>query len=330
MRILITGASGFIGGRFARFALEQGLHVRVSGRRGDALEALVKRGAQSLPGNLDDAEFARRLCQGVDAVVHCAGSWSHWGRYQDLYQRNVVLTENIVEGCLKEHVRRLVHVSCADIYGPATHRAALREDGLPRRWRNTPARTRHLAELKVSGAQEFGLETLILRPQWVLGAGDNGLLPRLLELHRRNRLTLAGDGLNTVDMTSVQNLNEALLAALFADDDALGHVYNLSNGHPLPLWDVVNYTLRQLGHTNLTHYRSTAQLQARAALAEAWCRIRPGRPEPRLTCAQVSALGQTLSLDISRARQHLDYRPRVTVWTALDEFSAWWRQLPRH
>ena len=74
MRILVTGASGFIGGRFARFALEQGLDVRVSGRRAEGVEHLVKRGAQFISGDLGDAELARRLCQGVDAVVHCAGA----------------------------------------------------------------------------------------------------------------------------------------------------------------------------------------------------------------------------------------------------------------
>ncbi|WP_134546171.1 NAD-dependent epimerase/dehydratase family protein, partial [Pseudomonas aeruginosa] len=52
MRILVTGATGFIGGRFARFALEQGLSVRVSGRRAAAVEHLVARGAEFVPGDL--------------------------------------------------------------------------------------------------------------------------------------------------------------------------------------------------------------------------------------------------------------------------------------
>lgn len=50
MKILVTGASGFIGGRFARFALEQGLDVRVNGRRAESVEHLVRRGAQFVRG----------------------------------------------------------------------------------------------------------------------------------------------------------------------------------------------------------------------------------------------------------------------------------------
>ena len=81
MKILVTGASGFIGGRFARFALEQGLAVRVNGRRAEALEPLVRRGAEFMPGDLADAALVRRLCEGVDAVVHCAGAVGVWGPY---------------------------------------------------------------------------------------------------------------------------------------------------------------------------------------------------------------------------------------------------------
>ena len=73
MKILVTGASGFIGGRFARFALEQGLDVRVNGRRAESVEHLVRRGAEFIQGDLSDPELARDLCSDVEAVVHCAG-----------------------------------------------------------------------------------------------------------------------------------------------------------------------------------------------------------------------------------------------------------------
>lgn len=170
MKILVTGASGFIGGRFARFALEQGLGVRVNGRRAESVEHLVTRGAEFIAGDLGDPMLARDLCRDVDAVVHCAGSVGLWGRYQDFHQGNVQLTENIVEACLKQKVRRLVHLSSPSIYFDGRDHLGLTEEQVPKRFKHPYAATKYLAEQKVFGAQEFGLEVLALRPRFVTGA----------------------------------------------------------------------------------------------------------------------------------------------------------------
>ncbi|MDG9883259.1 NAD(P)-dependent oxidoreductase [Pseudomonas putida CSV86] len=325
MGILVTGASGFIGGRFARFALEQGLDVRVNGRRAEGVEHLVRRGAQFIPGDLSDPEVARRLCQGIDTVVHCAGAVGNWGRYQDFYQGNVVLTENVVEACLKEHVRRLVHLSSPSIYFTGRSRTGITEDQVPRRFYDHYGATKHLAEQKVFGAQEFGLEVLALRPRFVTGAGDVSIFPRLLQMQRKKRLAIIGNGLNKVDFTSVQNLNEALLAAINAGPEALGMAYNISNGHPLPVWDVVNYVMRRLSLPQVTRYRSVGLAYTAAAINEGACMLWPGRPQPTLSRLGVQVMSKDFTLDISRARHYLDYRPQVSLWAALDEFCAWWQ-----
>ncbi|UVL55419.1 NAD(P)-dependent oxidoreductase [Pseudomonas sp. B21-035] len=325
MQILVTGASGFTGGRFARFALEQGFDVRVNGRRAEGVEHLVRRGAQFIPGDLGDPDLARRLCQGVEAVVHCAGAVGNWGRYQDFYQGNVVVTENVVEACLKEHVRRLVHLSSPSIYFNGRSQLGITEDQVPRRFHDHYGATKHLAEQKVFGAQEFGLEVLALRPRFVTGAGDVSIFPRLLQMQRKRRLAIIGNGLNKVDFTSVQNLNEALISALLADNAALGQAYNISNGHPLPLWDVVNYVMRQMHLPQVTRYRSYGLAYSLAALNEGACLLWPGRPQPTLSRLGMQVMSKDFTLDISRARQFLDYRPSVSLWSALDEFCGWWK-----
>ena len=235
MKILVTGASGFIGGRFARFALEQGLDVRVTGRREEAFEHLIRRGAQFMPGDLAGPELALSLCSDVEAVVHCAGAVGLWGRYEYFHRGNVVLTENVIEACLKRGVRRLVHLSSPSIYFDGRDHLGLREEQVPKRFANHYARTKFLAEQRLFGAQEFGLEVLALRPRFVTGAGDVSIFPRMIALQRKGRLAIIGNGLDKVDFTSVHNLNDALFGALLAAGPALGKAYNISNGAPLPL-----------------------------------------------------------------------------------------------
>src|SRR5450830_387883 len=291
MKILVTGASGFIGGRFARFALEQGLDVRVNGRRAEGVEHLVRRGAEFIQGDLSDADLVRELCRDVEAVVHCAGAVGLWGKYQDFHQGTVGLTEEQV----------------------------------PKRFKHPYAATKYLAEQKVFGAQEFGLEVLALRPRFVTGAGDMSIFPRLLKMQRKNRLAIVGDGLNKVDFTSVHNLNEALLSSLLATGSALGKAYNISNGTPVPVWDVVNYVMRQMDLPQVMRYRSYGLSYSVAALNEAFCAMWPGRPEPALSRLGMQVMNKDFTLDISRARHYLDYDPKVSLWTALDEFCSWWK-----
>ena len=325
MKILVTGASGFIGGRFARFALEQGLSVRVNGRRAEGVAHLVKRGAEFVQGDLADPELVQRLCAGVEAVVHCAGAVGVWGRYQSFYQANVTVTENVVEACLKQRVRRLVHLSSPSIYFDGKAHVDIKEEQLPTRFSDHYGATKYLAEQKVFGAQEFGLEVLALRPRFVTGAGDTSIFPRLIEMQRKGRLAIIGNGLNKVDFTSMQNLNDALFSALLAAEPALGKAYNISNGAPLPLWDVVNYVLRQMHLPPVTRHMPYGLAYAAALLNEGVCKLLPGRPEPSLFRLGVAVMAKDFSLNIDRAREYLDYDPRVSVWTALDEFCQWWQ-----
>ena len=325
MKILITGASGFIGGRFARFALEQGFDVRVNGRRAAGVEHLVRRGAEFVQGDLIDPELVRELCRDVDAVVHCAGAVGVWGRKQAFVQGNVQVTENVVEACLKQRVRRLVHLSSPSIYFDGRSHLGIKEEQVPRRFNNHYAATKYLAEQKVFGAEEFGLEVIALRPRFVTGAGDTSIFPRLLNMQRKNRLSIIGNGLNVVDFTSMQNLNQAMLSSLLAGSSALGKAYNISNGTPVPVWDAVNYVMRRMQLPQVTRYRSYGLAYAAAAINEGACLLWPGRPEPTLSRVAMQAMSKDFTLDISRARHYLDYEPQVSLWAALDEFCDWWK-----
>lgn len=325
MKILVTGASGFIGGRFARFALEQGLSVRVNGRRPEGVQHLIKRGAEFIQGDLADPDLAHRLCRDVEAVVHCAGAVGVWGSREHFHQGNVVLTQNVIEGCLGQKVRRLVHLSSPSVYFDGQSHVGLKEEQVPSRFVDHYGATKYRAEQKVFEAQEFGLEVIALRPRFVTGAGDTSIFPRLIEMQRKGRLFIIGNGLNKVDFTSMQNLNDALFSSLLAAGPALGKVYNISNGAPVPLWDVVNFVLRQFDLPPVTRHMPYAMAYAAATLNETLCKLLPGRPEPSLFRLGVAVMARDFSLDIGRARQYLDYDPQVPIWTALEEFCTWWK-----
>ena len=325
MKILVTGASGFIGGRFARFALEQGLDVRVTGRRPESVQHLIKRGAEFVPGDLADSELAHKLCRDVDIVVHCAGAVGTWGTYEHFHRANVTVTQNVIDACREQKVRRLVHLSSPSVYFDGKSHIGLREEQVPKTFVDHYGATKYLAEQKVMEAQAFGLEVIALRPRFVTGAGDTSIFPRLINMHRKGRLMMIGDGHNQVDFTSMQNLNDALFSSLLASGAALGQVYNISNGAPLPLWDVINFVLHRFDLPSVRKRMPFALAYSAATLNETICKLLPGRPEPGLFRLGVAVMARDFSLDISRARQYLDYDPQVPIWTALEEFCTWWK-----
>ena len=281
MKILVTGASGFIGGRFARFALEQGLSVRVNGRRAEGVEHLVRRGAEFIQGDLRSGACAR-LCDDIEAVVHCAGAVGTWGRRQDFHQGNVQVTENVVEACLKQRVRRLVHLSSPSIYFDGRSHLDIREEQVPKRFGNHYAATKYLAEQKVFGAEEFGLEVIALRPRFVTGAGDTSIFPRLLQMQQKRRLSIIGNGLNKVDFTSIQNLNEACSAVCWPQGQ---HWVRLTTSVTARrcrsgTWSITSCARWNAAGKALSLVRPGVQ---RRSLNEAACLIWPGQPEPTLS-----------------------------------------------
>ncbi len=320
MKILVTGASGFIGGRFARFALEQGMSVRINGRRADAVEHLVRRGAEFRATSPTRIWWER--CAMTSRPLCIAPARSAWGRRQDFVQGNVQLTENIVEGCLKQRVRKLVHLSSPSIYFNGQSRRDITEDQVPKRFHNYYAATKYMAEQKVFGAAEFGLEVIALaaalrhrrRRQQYLSASvadaaqeapvdhrqwpEHGRLHQHAEPQRSIAEQSAGNRIGTGQ--GLQHQQRHAGAAMGCDQlcDAADAV---AAGYPLSF---VRAGLQRGGHQR-----------------SLW----PGRPEPTLTRLGMQVMNKDFTLDISRARHYLDYQPQVSLWTALDEFCGWWQ-----
>lgn len=63
--------------------------------------------------DLEDENAVLHSLQGVEVVFHCAGKFGMWGTYDSFHKSNVIATKNVVEGCYRNKVKRLVHISTA-------------------------------------------------------------------------------------------------------------------------------------------------------------------------------------------------------------------------
>ncbi len=307
-RVLVTGASGFLGGHVVRDLRAHGYDVTAAGRRADALPS----GGPVFVGDLDalgDADVP------ADVVVHCAALSSPWGRWREFEHANVTGTARVLRYARRVGARRIVHVSSPGIYAAPRDRLGIREHEVdPSRPMNHYIRSKLHAEalLRAASTDPDGPEVVVLRPRGIIGPGDPALVPRLLRVHERLGVPVVRGGRGLVDLTSVENVALVVRSAVEVPD-AAGLAFNVTNGDPRPFVAVLDQLLTGLG-LPLRHRRLPGGLlYGAAALAEALCTVLPGHPEPPVTRYTVTTITHSQTLDIGRARAVLGYEPVVTL-----------------
>jgi nucleoside-diphosphate-sugar epimerase len=322
--VLVTGASGFVGGALAHRLLDHGRRVRVACR--SQVPDLQERGAEWSELDLADAAAVRRACSGVSTVFHAGAKVGIWGRYADFRAVNVEGTQAMINGCRDFEVPRLVFTSSPSVVFNGLDLAGANEE-LPY-GKDIPAcyaATKAVAESAVLNADDReGLRTTALRPHLVWGPGDTNLLPRVIERARKGRLRIVGSGRNRVDLTYIDNVVDAHLLAeqtlVERPDSAGGRAYFITNGQPVELWTWINELLGRLG---IPEVEKTISLPAARRLGAGceclWSALRL-RGEPPMTRFVASELAKDHWFSIERAERELRYRPRVSMGNGLERF----------
>lgn len=315
MNALVTGGGGFLGNAVVRMLLARGDRVRsLSRQRYAALDAL---GVDQVRGDLADRESVTRACQGCDLVFHVAARAGVAGRYADYYRANVLGTENVLAGCREHGVGRLVFTSSPSVIFAGRDLEGVDESvPYPRHYHAAYPATKADAERRVLAANGPNLATVALRPHLIWGPGDNHLVPRILQRGRAGRLRKVGRADKLIDSVYVDNAAEAhLLAAdrLVPGAACAGRAYFITNGEPLPTWELVNRILAAGGLPPVT--RSVPVWLAVAAgwvLEKGYAVFRP-EAEPPMTPFLARELATAHWFDLTAARRDLGYSPRVSV-----------------
>lgn len=241
-RVLVTGASGMLGGAVADLLAARGDDVTVMQRR-----SAGDRHRESLGDVRSRVDLARAV-HGQDAVIHLAAKVDVVGDWTDFVSTNVRGTAYLVEALQAEGGGRLVQVSSPSVAhtgrslvgagaGPAT----------PMRAHGAYARTKAAAELLALEADSPELRVTAIRPHLVWGPGDTQLVGRIAERARQGRLAVVGRGTALVDTTYVDNAADAIVAALDRVDDVHGQSLVVTNGEPRPIGELISDICRAVG-----------------------------------------------------------------------------------
>jgi nucleoside-diphosphate-sugar epimerase len=321
--VLVTGATGFVGGALVRRMLHAGRSVRALSRSPmPRLEAL---GATAIRADINDAMALRAACDGVSTVFHAAARVGIWGPRREFERTNVQGTATMVEACRACGVPRFIFTSSPSVV--FNHRdLAGADESLPH-GTEFPAdypRTKAEAErLVLSANAPDGLRTCALRPHLVWGPGDRYLIPRVVARARAGKLRIIGEGRNRVDLTHIDNVIDAHVLAEQAlarpNSPAAGRAYFITNDEPVLLWDWINALLAQLEIPPVTKRISLARARRAGAFCEMIWRLGALRSEPPMTRFLALELAKDHWFNIAAARRDLRYSPRVSMEAGLNE-----------
>ena len=325
-RVLVTGGGGFLGRYLVDRLLKQGRKVSILGRR--VHSDLEARGVPLIRADLGDRDEVMAACAGCSVVYHTAALAGIWGKRSDFERTNVEGTRNVLDGCRRHGVAKLIHTSTPSVvFSGGDLRGADESQPYGERFLCHYAETKARAEREVLEANgKGGLRTVALRPHLIWGVGDNHLIPRVVARARSGRLRMVGDGKNRVDIIHVENAADGHLLAESALDKpgkTDGKAYFLSDGEPVELWPWINGLLGRLGLPPVEKRISPAAAYRAGAVCEGlWKTLfLPG--EPPMTRFLAVELAKDHFLDITAARRDLGYEPRKPMDEGLAELAAW-------
>ncbi|MBI5477410.1 MAG: NAD-dependent epimerase/dehydratase family protein [Deltaproteobacteria bacterium] len=219
MKALVTGATGFLGGRIARLLREAGHEVRTTGRPGDPTDALDGLGCSFVPCDLLDGDATRRAVQGIEVVFHVAAMVTF---DPSLYERqvrvNVEGTRLLLDAARAARVRRFVHTSTVNTLGiPPAGTVGDESTAFDwGRWHLGYMDSKKAAEDLVLAAARADLDAVCVLPGTMFGPGDRFFSAgTYVREGARGRLVLAPPGGTTV---------------VHVDDVARGHLLALERG----------------------------------------------------------------------------------------------------
>ncbi|OII21472.1 NAD-dependent epimerase/dehydratase family protein [Curtobacterium sp. MCBA15_013] len=320
MRVLVTGASGFLGQATAAAVRAAGHEVRTFQRRPSGVE-----GVWDVLGSMTDPAAVARAVEGIEAVVHLAAKVSLAGDPDDFVRVNVDGTRTLLDAARGAGVERFVFVSSPSVaHTGSSLVGADAGPAEPARARGDYARTKAAAELLALAADAPGFAVVAVRPHLVWGPGDTQLVGRIVDRARTGCLPLLDSGAALIDTLYVDNAASAMVAALdhAADDGVHGNAYVVTNGEPRPVGDLLAGICTASGVPAPRVHVPAAVARFAGSLVEAVWRVRPGEDEPPMTRFLAEQLSTAHWFDQRRTRRDLRWMPAVSIDEGLGRLGA--------
>ena len=318
-RVVVTGASGFIGTHLVNTLTAQGIEVYATDRYPPVHPLPCARFIEA--DLLDDAAISP-LFEGADTVFHLAAIASIAREERDEYTRvNVDGSAKVRSLAEKHRVQKIVHMSSSTVYG-IPESCPLSEDS-PIQPKNPYGQSKALAEAAISRQQEYPIEVAIIRPRVVVGKGRAGIFALLFTaLEKGLPIPLFGGGKNRFQFTAVDDLISGTLLAARENSGGENQIYNIGSD----VLHTVREEMEALAEVAKSSSRflsiPTKPLENTLGFLHR-IRVSPLVPE------QYQIASADFVLDTRKAKERLGFSPKSANREGIVEAWHWWKEQKR-
>lgn len=312
MKVLLTGATSFLGAATARALLDASYEVATFQR--GALAADLVGNVEDHRGDIADTTAVDNAMSGCDAVVHLAARVSPVGTWAEFEAANVDGTRHVIAAARRHGVGRLVQVSTPSV-APVGHGlvGAGAEPAQPEGAANFYVRSKAVSEIDALAAAGPDLAVVAIRPHLVWGPGDTQLIGRIVDRAAAGRLALVGSGAALIDTTFVTNAADALVAALERAPEISGEALVVTNGEPRPVAEILSRICDAAGLPAPSRQVPTPVAQAAGSLVERIWALAGREDDPPVTRFLADELAHAHWFDQRRTRELLAWQPAVSL-----------------
>ncbi len=322
MRVLVTGANGFVGAALCRLLLQQRYEVRGLVRKTSDLSLLNGLSVEKVYGSLQDMESLKKATASVDIVFHVAAKVSDWGTLEDFRKINVEGTRNLLDRAVDSGVKRFVFVSSVAVHSFIGARNMNEESPqLPVRY--PYCITKREAEALVLEYHNKGLiDVTIVRPGDVYGPGDRTSLLKMSKMLKNGTMGLIGGGRKLGAFTYVENLAYGLMLA-GEKESAKGRAYVITDGVIMTWREYFDKLTSAIGVPRPRFSLNPVLAWCLSSVFETVYNILKVKTRPPLTRYLVDHLTHDFHFTIDRAEKEISYKPLFSTDEAIRRTAEW-------
>jgi nucleoside-diphosphate-sugar epimerase len=321
MKVLVTGAPGWLGDRLVEELIKKKFEVRCLALEGFDTSKLEGFGAEIVRGDLTRKDTLKGVCEGIDTVFHCAGI-IHPKKVRDLYEINYYGTVNLIDEAILSKVRKFVHVSSNSPAGVNKRGYILLNEKHPYDPYKAYGKSKMFAEMYVNKLFKQGkIDTTIIRPCWFYGPNQPLRQTTFFNMIKKGNPFVFGDGYNIRSMAYIDNVIQGLILAATKEASS-GQTYWIADEKPYPTIEIYETVADILGVELKPRYLPN--------IVSVLCEFADGILQTfgfyNKEIHVAGEMNKDIACSIEKAKRELGYDPKFDLRKGMENSIKWCRE----